>query len=56
MANPCAEPVRFENGVPISNRPGHGLGVQSICAIVKRYGGICSFSANNGIFLLRLSL
>lgn len=56
VANPCAEPVRFENGVPISNRPGHGLGVQSICAIVKRYGGICSFSANNGIFLLRLSL
>ena len=46
VANPCAEPVRFENGVPISSRPGHGLGVQSICA----------FSANNGIFLLRLSL
>lgn len=56
VTNPCGEPVRFENGIPISSRPGHGLGVQSICAIVKRYGGVCSFSVNNGTFLLRLSL
>ena len=56
VTNPCDDPVRFENGIPISSRPGHGLGVQSICAIVKRYGGVCSFSVNNGIFLLRLSL
>ena len=56
VTNPCGELVRFENGIPISSQPGHGLGVQSICAIVKRYGGVCSFSVNNGIFFLRLSL
>ncbi len=56
VTNPCGDPVRFENGIPISSRPGHGLGVQSICAIVKRYGGVCSFSVNNGIFFLRLYL
>ena len=54
--NPCENTVRFENGLPVSDRPGHGIGVQSICAIVQRYGGVYDFLVQNGRFVLRLSL
>lgn len=56
VVNPCREEVRFEKGIPVSNRPGHGIGVQSICAIVERYGGGYTFLAENGQFILRLFL
>lgn len=56
IVNPCREEVRFERGIPVSDRPGHGIGVQSICAIVKRYGGGCTFLTENGQFILRLFL
>lgn len=55
VTNPCG-PVRFENGLPVSDRPGHGVGVQSICAIVQRYGGVYAFLVRDGRFILRLSL
>ena len=56
VTNPCGNMVRFENGIPVSDQPGHGIGVQSICAIVQRYGGVYAFSVQNGQFVLRLSL
>lgn len=56
ITNPCRGDVKFENGVPVSSQQDHGIGVQSICAIVERYGGCYSFSLENGMFLLRLSL
>ena len=56
IANPCTENVRFEDGIPVTDRPGHGIGVQSICAIVARYDGVHTFLVENGMFILRLSL
>ena len=56
VMNPCTEGIRFENGLPVTDRPGHGIGVQSICAIVQRYGGIYTFLVKEGKFILRLSL
>ncbi len=56
VCNPYQGEVRFENGLPVSSRPGHGIGVQSICAIVERYGGGCTFLTENGRFILRLFL
>ena len=56
VANPCDKPVHFEKGIPVSDREGHGIGVQSICAIVERYGGVYNFLVENGEFILRLSL
>lgn len=56
VTNPCKSTVRFENGLPVSDRPGHGIGVQSICAIVQRHGGVYDFLVKNGQFILRLSL
>lgn len=56
ITNPCGGEVRFSEGVPVSEQPGHGIGVQSICAIVERYGGAYSFQVQNGLFVLRLFL
>lgn len=56
ISNPCQEKVRFERGVPVSDRPGHGIGVQSICAVAERYGGGYTFLAEDGRFILRLFL
>lgn len=56
MTNPCREAVRFEKDIPISSRPGHGIGVQSIRAVVSRYGGGCTFLMEQDRFILRLFL
>ena len=56
IINPCREEVRFEKGIPTSSRPGHGIGVQSIRALVARYGGDCQFLLEDGRFILRLFL
>lgn len=56
VTNPCKTPVRFQRGLPVSDRPGHGVGVQSICAVVERYGGGCQFLVEDGRFILRLFL
>lgn len=54
ISNPCRETVRFKNGIPVSDQQGHGIGVQSICAVVEKCGGLCSFSQENGSFVFRM--
>lgn len=56
ITNPYKNEIRFKRGIPVSEREGHGIGVQSICAIVERYHGVYSFQAKDGEFVLRLSL
>ena len=56
VTNPCANEVRFERGLPVSERPEHGIGVQSICAVVQKNHGVCSFRMEDGRFVLRLSI
>lgn len=56
IINPCSEDIEFKNGIPISKQQNHGIGVQSICAIVQRYGGMCSFIVQDKQFILRISL
>lgn len=56
IVNSCDDDIPFKNGVPVTGRPGHGTGVRSICAIVEKYGGIYTYSANDGKFILRVSL
>ena len=53
VVNDCREAVRFKDGIPVTDRPGHGIGVGSIC---ERYGGLYSFSVREGEFVLRVSL
>lgn len=56
VVNDCKAPIKFQNGIPVSDMEGHGIGVRSICAIVQRYGGVFSFAEKDGKFTLRLSL
>ena len=56
VSNPCGPDVALVNGVPVTDQPGHGIGVRSICAIVEKYGGIYAFSVQDGRFILRLSI
>ena len=56
IINPCTDNIRFKDGVPVSDRLDHGIGVESICAIVNRYCGIYSFTVENNRFILRVSI
>lgn len=56
IINSCGKDIDFDDGIPVTNRPGHGIGVRSICAIVERYDGIYTFSAEDGQFILRVSI
>ena len=56
IINPFKGVIHFEDGIPVSDRSGHGIGIQSICAIVERYGGVYSFSEKDGQFIMRLSV
>ena len=56
MINSCDTDISFMQGIPVTNNPGHGMGIRSICAIVERYNGIYDFSVKNGQFILRACL
>lgn len=56
IVNSCGKTVVFDDGIPVTDVTGHGIGVQSICAIVRQYDGMYSFSAKDGQFILRVSI
>lgn len=56
VTNPCRPDIRFHKGIPVTSQPGHGTGVQSICTVVERYGGIWDFQVQNGRFRVRLTM
>ena len=54
--NSCDDNISFADGVPVTTQPGHGIGINSICTLVEKYGGIYNFTTQNGEFVLRISL
>lgn len=57
ISNPCATDIAFDsNGLPVAQREGHGLGVQSISAFCRKNGAVCQFDLTDGWFRLRLVL
>lgn len=56
VRNPYAGEVLMQNGLPVSDRAGHGYGCRSIEAIARHHGGLCEFRAEGGIFQLRLAI
>lgn len=56
IINSCGEDITFDNGIPVTDRAGHGIGMRSICAIVDQYDGIYTFLARDGQFILRISI
>lgn len=56
VQNPYVGTVRMENGLPQSHPPGHGFGVRSMERIVKKYGGLSTYEAQNGMFTVRFAV
>ena len=57
ISNPCTGDVSFDNrGLPVAQRDGHGLGVQSISAFCRKNGAVCQFDLTGVWFRFRLVL
>ena len=56
IQNPYSGEIVFRDGLPATDRPNHGHGCRSIRAITESHQGICEFSAEGGIFTLRVAL
>lgn len=56
IQNPCAEGLVMRDGLPVSERAGHGYGCRSIQTIAERRGGLCEFRARGGIFSMQFML
>lgn len=50
------EPHFNENGIPLSSRNNHGIGVKSMVYVVNKYHGIYKFSAQNKIFTFQMCI
>ena len=56
IQNPYASEPFFIDGLPVSQKEGHGYGTQSIIHLTKQLGGTCDFLAQDGIFSMRMIL
>lgn len=56
VVNPVLEAPVFSDGLPVSPRPEHGYGTQSIRYLSQRLGGYCQFCVENGMFITRVIL
>ena len=57
VENPFDNPIHFdEEGLPVSTRPGHGLGIHSVKALVDRYHGTMEISSAEGRFSVHIVL
>ena len=56
ITNPYDGEIKMENEIPVTDNNGHGVGTKSIVMTVEKYGGIWSFEAKNGIFVLHIVL
>jgi hypothetical protein len=55
MENPCAEDTKLdENGYPIANEEGYGVGSKSVIAFAKKYDGELVYQIENRVFRVRL--
>jgi signal transduction histidine kinase len=55
--NPYTGKVRFNREhLPISLEPGHGIGMPSVAATVKRYNGTMDITTKDGIFSVNIML
>lgn len=57
ISNPCISEVFFDNnGLPVAQREGHGLGIQTISAFCRKNEAVCQFELIDGWFSFRLIL
>lgn len=56
IKNPYSGQITMQDGLPVSNRDGHGYGCRSIRSITEHHQGLYSFDPQNGLFTLRVIL
>ena len=56
IKNPYIGEIAMRDGLPLSNREGHGYGCRSIRSITEQNGGLCTFEPEFGVFTLRVVL
>ena len=54
IRNPYHGEITIKDGLPVTDREGHGYGCRSIRSIAEQNKGMCVFEPNNGIFTLRI--
>lgn len=54
IENPIVRIPKFVDGVPTSDKKGHGVGVKSIIYYVEQLNGQCQFSVTGSSFVLRI--
>ncbi len=54
IENPVQQIPKFVDGIPTSDKKGHGIGVKSIVYYVEQLRGQCQFSVSNHLFILRI--
>lgn len=54
LKNPIEKMPQFVDGIPVSKREGHGIGVKSIIYYVEQMNGQYHFSVTDHIFILRI--
>ena len=54
IENPASNNPKFVDGIPVSDKKGHGIGVKSIIYYVERLNGQWHFSMSGNIFVLRV--
>ena len=52
----AAEPHFNENGIPLSNRNNHGIGVKSMVYVVNKYHGVYKFTAKDKEFCFQMCM
>lgn len=50
ITNNYADTVTFVDDLPVSRSKNHGFGTKSIAAVVHKYNGLFSFTAEDGVF------
>lgn len=56
IKNPIATMPKFVDGIPISDKKGHGIGTKSIVYYVQQLNGQCHFSVEEHCFVLKIIL
>lgn len=56
IKNPFIGKIKFDNGLPTTDKESHGYGVRSMAAIVKNNGGIYSFAVEKEYFVFRCAV
>lgn len=54
VTNNYSGSILFEDEMPVSKKENHGMGTKSIVAVVEKYFGVYSFTAEDGIFKTRI--